>query len=70
MSELFNTYHLFSEPSVVDGAARVFDLAGSMQIYNSHKTEAEADAFELYKDWLMVGKDILTATEKYKEYAK
>lgn len=70
MSEQLRKYYLFSEPTAVDGAARIFDFAGSMQIYNSHKTEAEADACEIYHDWRTVGSDILNAAEIYSTHGK
>jgi len=66
--ELFNKYYLFSEPSATEGVARLFDFAGSLQIYNAHKTEAEADACELYHDWRAVGTDIMKAVESYRVY--
>lgn len=41
------------------------DLGSTMQIYNSSKSEKEADIKALKKDWEAVGEDILNATEKY-----
>lgn len=70
MSEEIRKYYLFAKPTAIDGVARIFDLAGSMQMYNSNKTGAEADAREIYSDWKNVGLDILKAAEYYRTYGK
>lgn len=56
---------LFARPSFLEGMARVMDLGSTMQIYNSSKSEKEADIKALKKDWEAVGEDTLNAVEKY-----
>ena len=53
---------LFSKPSFLRGASRVFDISGKLDEYN-YQTEADDRAIE--KDWKIVGQDIGNATEKY-----
>lgn len=54
---------LFAEPSGLSGYARVIDLFGAFDDYNSSDTEAEADAKALAADWLIVGQDIREAAQ-------
>lgn len=56
---------LFARPSFAEGMARVVDLGSTMQVYNSSKSEKEADVKALKKDWEAVGEDILGAVKKY-----
>ncbi len=55
---------LFAQPSLVAGAARVFDLFGQFDDYNSSDTPQEADAKAIASDWLIVGQDIADAIEQ------
>ena len=41
---------LFARPSVLEGAGRVIDLFGVLQVYNSCDTPAEADATAMAQD--------------------
>lgn len=59
MSELSS--FLFAEPSFIEGMARVLDLGGTLNEYNSSKTAKQADFFALRADWRAVGKDIQSA---------
>ena len=52
---------LFAKPSVVEGAARIFDFAGALNQYNSTLTERGADLRALQADWQAVGGDIQEA---------
>lgn len=68
MSKTFiNSSALFTSPSILKGTARVVDLFGYLDDYNYKKTEAEADAEALKRDWTIVGLDIKTAIGLYEE---
>jgi hypothetical protein len=55
---------LFATPSFASGAARVLDLGGTFDEYNSSATAAEADARALWSDWAVVGEDLRLAMEE------
>ena len=62
-------FRLFSRPSFFEGMARVVDVCGSLNIYNSSSSENEADFNAILSDWEMVGNDIYKALERFeKEY--
>lgn len=61
------TYRLFARPSFAEGLSRLFDFGGALQMYNRSKTGSEADCQALWADWVMVGRDIQTAMNKYEE---
>lgn len=65
MSKKIKTDFLFAQPSLVSGAARVFDLWGQFDEYNRSETPAEADARALAADWMLVGQDIADAIEAH-----
>lgn len=68
MSKTFiNSSALFTIPSILKGTARVVDLFGYLDNYNYKKTEAEADAEALRRDWTIVGLDIKDAIGVYEE---
>ena len=54
---------LFAQPSLASGVARVFDLFGQFDDYNSSDTPQDADAKAIAADWLIVGQDIADAIE-------
>ena len=56
---------LFVTPSWIYGPARVVDLWGVFDRYNTSLTGHEADAKALYCDWFMVGQDLLSAIETF-----
>ena len=56
---------LFSTPSFVSGAARVLDLYGVYDVYNSSSTDREADYKAIFSDWNMVGQDIWSAMKQF-----
>ena len=58
---------LFARPSVVEGAARLWDFGATLQQYNESKSEKEADINALNSDWQAVGDDISVAIEKYEK---
>lgn len=59
------TFFLFVEPSCLEGAARLIDLGGTMNVYNESETAAEADALAIYNDWRAVGNDLRYAIQEY-----
>jgi hypothetical protein len=60
----FCTDSLFARPSFVSGAARVLDMGGTFDEYNSSETSDEADARALWGDWAVVGEDMRIAIEE------
>ena len=63
MTRLLTTF-LFAEPRFSFGFARLLDLAGTFNVYNNSKSEAEADLKALLSDWYVVSADVLDAMEK------
>ena len=62
---------LFAEPSFLEGFARVLDIGGTMQEYNTSGTGEEADAKALRNDWLAVGDDLRFSIKNHeRELAK
>ena len=61
---------LFAEPSFLTGLAAVMDIGGSLLVYNSSRSGAEADQRAIASDWAVVGSDILDATNSFGEKAK
>jgi hypothetical protein len=61
------TFDLFARPSFIEGMSRVMDLGSNLQVYNHSKTELDADAKAIHNDWRMVGKDIESSIEEYKQ---
>ena len=56
-----STTFLFSTPSALEGAARLLDLGGTLQMYNSALSGQQADSLAIASDWAAVGGDILSA---------
>lgn len=56
---------LCADPSLLSGAARILDLGGVYDVYNSSSSGAEADAKAIYCDWAITGQDIQHATEEF-----
>jgi hypothetical protein len=61
---LICTDSLFACPSFASGAARVLDLGGTFDEYNSSPTPDDADAQALWSDWAVVGQDMHLAIEE------
>ncbi len=49
---------LFASTSFLEGLARVLDIGGTLNVYNTSLTERQADFWALYNDWRAVGQDI------------
>ena len=62
-----NSFYLFARPSFVEGISRVLDLGNTLQIYNEHEAEREADFAAIKRDWKAVGKDIKDGIERYEQ---
>ena len=60
------SFRLFSRPSFVEGAARLMDLAGSLNSYNTSPSSADADRYAMQSDWRAVGDDLWYALDRYK----
>jgi hypothetical protein len=56
---------LFASPSFISGAARVLDLYGVYDSYNSSSSNYEADYKAIWSDWSVVGKDIFSAIKHF-----
>jgi hypothetical protein len=56
---------LFVEPSFIEGMARLFDTANSLNVYNTDESEKTADLKALKADWSAVGDDLKAAIEQY-----
>jgi hypothetical protein len=52
---------LVAQPSFVSGVARLLDLYGFYDAYNTSRTVGEADYKALLSDWCIVGQDIQDA---------
>jgi hypothetical protein len=57
------TDELFAQPSFLSGAARVLDLGGTFDQYNTCATPEDADLRALRGDWITVGRDMQEAIE-------
>ena len=60
-----NRMHLFIQPSFSRGVARILDLFGTLNKYNTSDSAEQADSDALYSDWLAVGDDIQSGIEEY-----
>ena len=55
----------FATPTFISGAARVLDLYGVYDAYNSSSTSYEADFKAILSDWSVVGQDIFSAMKQF-----
>lgn len=55
---------LFAKPSLVEGAARIFDFAGGLNQYNTSPSGRSADHRSINADWAAVGNDILESARQ------
>lgn len=62
MNQLTN--YLYANPSFVEGSARLLDLGGTMEEYNSSLSDDQADTIALTTDWLSVGNDMRNAMNR------
>ena len=64
-----DTCFLFADPSFLSGMAGVMDITGSLLIYNSSKTGADADTRAIASDWAVIGSHISDAAKALEEEA-
>lgn len=57
---------LFPKSGFVRGMARVFDLFGALNNYNTSESSKQADSKAIYSDWISVGNDLRNVFGKYK----
>lgn len=62
-----HSFFLFSRPSFLGGAARLFDFAGTLNVYNISITGEAADARAFHEDWKAIGDDMRIALESYRK---
>jgi hypothetical protein len=55
------TTFLFARPSFTEGLARVLDVGGTLNVYNTSPTPERADYRAIKADWLATGNDIWNA---------
>ncbi len=61
------TTYLVSKSSIVTGIGRIFDFAGSYEIYNSSESGDEADSKAMLLDWLVVGEDLKKGVKSFEK---
>ena len=65
MDKFQSRIHLFAQPSILTGVARLIDMGGFLNVYNVSESDNEADYYALFSDWLAVGDALETAIEQY-----
>ena len=60
------SFFLFARSSFIGGAARLFDFAGTLNVYNTSATGELADTRAFQEDWKAVGDDMRAALESYR----
>jgi len=63
-----STDFLFTKQSFIRGLGSIGNLDGTI-LFNSSKTDEEADAKAIFSDWQMVGNDIRKAINEHAEIA-
>ena len=63
-------YSLYSNPTFIEGMAKILDFSGSLIKYNVSSTPEEADIRSMSSDLEAVGKDLLEAIIYEKEQEK
>ena len=58
---------LYARPTFLSGLARILDFGGTLNVYNTSKSAADADQEALLSDWYAVGDDIRDAIIEYQE---
>ena len=58
---------LYAQPSFLKGIARIFDVGGGLNTYNTSLTPEQADYRALSSDWHAVGEDIREAMNSVKK---
>lgn len=58
---------LYARPSILSGVARVLDMGGLFDAYNTSGSEREADRLALESDWRSVGSDLKEALQEQRQ---
>jgi hypothetical protein len=58
---------LFARPSFGSGIARLLDLFGAFDSFNSQPTRAEADARAIRADWAVIGQDLRASIADFRK---
>ena len=56
---------LYARPSFFEGAARIFDMGGTLIVYNESDATTIADTRAIAMDWYVVGEDIRQAMNAF-----
>ncbi len=59
---------LFASPSRLSGWARLLDLFGAFDDYNTSASRPMADARALYADWVVTGEDVRAAMAEFENF--
>lgn len=57
---------LFPQNGFIKGMARVFDLFGKLDSYNTSEDTKQADTKAIYSDWVTTGNDFRNVIKKYR----
>lgn len=58
---MFRSSFLFSQPSFIEGMARIFDFGCSIKDYNFSQSPDEADDIAMSNDWNAIYEDFESA---------
>lgn len=64
------TDYLYARPSWMDGAGRLLDLFGALNVYNTSPTGAQADVRALVADHLAIQMDFERAQQELTEKSR
>ena len=64
------TTQLFAKPYFLKGAARIIDLGGTINVYNSSDSGIDADFNAIESDWNAVGEDLNKTFKAYEQKQK
>lgn len=67
MSNQIHSSALYSDSSFLRGMARVVDLFGTMNQFDSYNLKTEPDLEALKRDWEIIGIDLYDGIEQYRE---
>ena len=59
------SHFLFSDGSIIEGVARLWDFGDSLTEFNRALTPEQADFFAMMADWYPIGDDFRAAFREY-----
>ncbi len=65
-----HTTFLFARPSFLEGMARVFDIGGTLNVYNTSLNGPQADRLALRADIAALRQDVAIAREQMRQHAE